>query len=148
LATTTEVSQTAPPLCVDLDGTLVATNTFHETLVAVAGHPAVLAALPRWLVAGQTVLKRELARGAALDPALLPYNQSLLEYLRQEKASGRYLVLATAADYSLAEAVNAHLGLFDEIIASDGVCTLRGEAKAKALADRFGVQGFAYAGNA
>jgi len=103
-----------PPLCVDLDGTLIATNTLHETLIAVAGNPVVLASLPRWLMAGKAVLKRELARRASLDPTLLPYNQPLLEYLRREKASGRYLVLATAADRSLAEAVQTHLGLFDE----------------------------------
>jgi 4-hydroxybenzoate polyprenyltransferase/phosphoserine phosphatase len=138
---------TVPPLCVDLDGTLIATNTLHETLIAVAGNPAVLASLPRWLMAGKAVLKRELARSASLNMTLLPYNQPLLEYLRREKASGRYLVLATAADRSIAEAVQAHLGLFDEIIASDGVCNLRGKTKAKVLAERFGEQGFAYAGN-
>jgi 4-hydroxybenzoate polyprenyltransferase len=138
---------TALPLCVDLDGTLLATNTLHETLVAVAGNPTVLALIPGWLLAGKAVLKRELARRAPLDPTLLPYNRPLLEYLRKEKACGRYLVLATAADRSIAEVVNAHLGLFDEIIASDGVRNLRGEAKARALSERFGAQGFAYAGN-
>jgi len=143
----TKAVHTVPPLCVDLDSTLIATNTLHETLIAVAGNPVVLASLPRWLMAGKAVLKRELARRASLDPTLLPYNQPLLEYLRREKASGRYLVLATAADRSLAEAVQTHLGLFDEIIASDGVRNLRGKTKAQVLAERFREQGFAYAGS-
>jgi 4-hydroxybenzoate polyprenyltransferase len=137
----------ALPLCVDLDGTLVTTNTLHETLLAVAGNLAVLALLPCWLLRGKALLKRELAHRASLDPTLLPYNQPLLEYLQREKASGRYLVLATAADRSIAEAIQAHLGLFDEIIASDGVHNLRGETKARVLAERFREQGFAYAGN-
>ena len=40
-----------------------------------------------------------------------------------------------------------HLGLFDEVIASDGSHNLKGEAKARALIERFGLQGFAYVGN-
>ena len=84
----TKAVYTVPPLCVDLDGTLIMTNTLHEALIAVAGNPVVLASIPRWLVAGKAVLKRELVRRASLDPALLPYNQPLLEYLRREKASG------------------------------------------------------------
>src|SRR5262249_14195241 len=146
LTTTNKIAQ-AVPLCVDLDGTLVATNILHESLIAVAGNLTVLASILSWLVAGKAVLKRELARCAPLEPTLLPYNQPLLDYLRKEKDRGRYLVLATAADRGIAEAINEHLGLFDEIIASDGMRNLRSGAKARALVDRFGKQGFAYAGS-
>jgi hypothetical protein len=56
-------------------------------------------------------------------------------------------VLVTAADRSIAEAVAAHLGLFDAIIASEHGRNLSGGAKVGALVARFGEEGFAYAGN-
>jgi hypothetical protein len=40
-----------------------------------------------------------------------------------------------------------YLGVFDEVIASDGQTNLRGASKAEALRQRFGAGGFAYAGN-
>ncbi len=86
-------------------------------------------------------------QAAALDPALLPYNEWLVAYLREQKAVGRRLVLATAADMSMARAVADHLGLFDEVIASNGADNLKGAAKAAALVRRFGAKGFAYAGD-
>jgi 4-hydroxybenzoate polyprenyltransferase len=134
-------------LCVDLDGTLVYTNTLHEAFLATVADIHTLLAVPLWLWTGKARLKQELARRARIDPTLLPYNERLLTYLREQKCAGRYLVLVTAADRSIAEAVNAHLGLFDEIIASDGNRNLRGAEKARALVERFGVRGFSYAGN-
>ena len=81
-------------------------------------------------------------------PRSLPYNEELIEYLRAEKARGRRLVLATAADGAVARSVASHLGLFDEVIASDGAHNLKGENKAASLVERFGEKGFSYAGNA
>ena len=43
-------------------------------------------------------LKRVATVAVRPDPALLPYNQPLLAFLRAEKARGRCIVLATAAD--------------------------------------------------
>ena len=136
------------PLCVDLDGTLVRTDTLVETaLSCLFRNPLALFRLPSWLAAGRAVLKQELAARARIDVALLPYNENLINFLRQEKAGGRKIVLATAADKQIALAVADHLGLFDEIIASDGVRNLKGETKAAVLVDRFGDRGFWYAGN-
>ena len=135
-------------LCVDLDGTLVNTNTLHEAFVAACSDLSTLLAIPAWLRAGgKARLKQELAQRAQLDPLLLPYNEALLTYLRAQKCAGRSLVLVTAADRSIAEAVAAHLGLFDAIIASEHGRNLGGGAKVGALVARFGEEGFAYAGN-
>ena len=46
------------------------------------------------------------------------------------------------------DAVAEHAGLFDGVIASDGVNNLKGQAKADALVERYGKGGFDYAGNA
>jgi 4-hydroxybenzoate polyprenyltransferase len=57
------------------------------------------------------------------------------------------IVLCTATDTSVAERVAAHVGLFDEVIASDGRINAKGEAKAALLVARFGERGFDYVGN-
>src|SRR6185437_3911264 len=89
----------APPLCVDLDGTLVRTDMLFETLVAaLRRNPLLALRLPLWLAAGRARLKRELASRAVFAPAALPYDEQVLETLRRERCAGRRLVLATASD--------------------------------------------------
>jgi 4-hydroxybenzoate polyprenyltransferase/phosphoserine phosphatase len=134
------------PLCVDLDGTLVRTDTLLEaalSLGATGRAPAMLAALSR----GRAGFKARMAELAPPDPALLPYNEALLDYLRAQRAKGRRIVLATAANEAVARGIAAHLGLFDEVIASTDARNLKGAAKAEALVARFGAGGFVYAGD-
>lgn len=135
------------PLCVDLDGTLLRTDVLAESLVGIlfSGRPSAILALLG--ARDRSELKRVATVAVPPDPALLPYNQPLLAFLRAEKARGRFIVLATAADRAAAELVADHLGLFDEVLASDGVTNLKGKAKAAALVRRFGQGGFVYAGN-
>jgi 4-hydroxybenzoate polyprenyltransferase/phosphoserine phosphatase len=136
------------PLCVDLDGTLLTIDTLQEAAVAAClRDPLTVLALPGWLARGKARLKAELAQLWAFDPAQLPYNLVFLAYLQEQKARGRRLVLATAADRRIAQKIADHLGLFDEVIASDGVHNLSGAAKAAALVERFGAKAFVYAGN-
>jgi len=136
------------PLCVDMDGTLLRIDTLHEAaLAAFAGDPRTLLQAPGWLAAGKQRLKAELGRRWSFDPALLPYHPEFLAWLREQHAAGRHIVLCTAANHAVAEQVAGHLGLFDEVIASDETRNLRGPAKAEALVARFGERGFAYAGN-
>ena len=135
------------PLCVDLDDTLVRTDTLVEGLLALAGGLR-FAALVGAFAGGRAGLKARVAALAPLDPSVLPYNETLLAYLREQRAAGRRIVLATAANAVVAAGVAAHLGLFDEVIASSATRNLKGEAKAAALVERFGRGGFAYAGDA
>jgi 4-hydroxybenzoate polyprenyltransferase len=139
--------QTRPlPLCVDLDGTLVRSDTLVDSLAAGVRNWRIWWAL-LGIFGGRAALKRRIAELEPVEAASLPYNAELLEYLRGEKARGRMLVLATAADRRTADAVAAHLEFFDSVIASDGVRNLRGQHKANALVERFGEKGFVYAGN-
>jgi 4-hydroxybenzoate polyprenyltransferase len=135
------------PLCVDLDGTLLRSDALVEGVLAAATDWRILPALADLVRRGRAALKERIASIAPLDPELLPYNAELIEFLRREKARGRRIVLATAADARVAGAIAAHLQLFDEVIASDGQTNLKGGAKAQALAVRFGEKGFVYAGN-
>lgn len=135
------------PLCVDLDGTLLRADTLVEGMVVLAGQLRV-APLVAGLAAGRAALKARVAALAPPDPALLPYRDALLDYIRVERARGRWIVLTTAASQEVADRVAGHLGLFDEVIASSAQRNLKGAAKAEALVARFGVRGFAYAGDA
>jgi len=103
--------------------------------------------VPVWFLSGRAHLKRQIAARATVDPARLTYIQPFVDYLRAEKNRGRKLVLASASDRELVEKVAAHVGLFDEVFASDGHTNLRAHAKCAALTARFGPRGFDYAGN-
>lgn len=120
----------------------------HESaLRAVRDRPFDILRIPFWLLEGKAVLKRRLADGSPFDAASLPYNVELTDWLRQQKAAGRTLILCTASDIAIATAIAGHLGMFDEVMASDGVLNLAGANKAAALERRFGRAGFDYAGN-
>ena len=137
------------PLCVDLDGTLVKSDTFVDSLMVLARrHPLALLRTPSWATKGKAHLKSQVAALAALDVAHLPYNRPLLDYLRDEHATGRKLYLATGADRLLAWSVAAHLGIFDDVMASDGAVNLTGNNKLQHLEQRFASDGFDYIGNA
>ncbi len=135
------------PLCVDLDGTLVFTDTLYESLLAVLRRqPWLLALIPFWLARGRAYLKSELAHRALLDASLLPYNLDLIAWLEKHKQNGRDLVLVTAANQSVAESVNKVTGLFTEVLGSDDRSNLKGKQKANVLRQRFPA-GFDYVGD-
>jgi len=143
-----ESSTAKLPLCVDLDGALVRVDTMQEAAFGSAlADWLVLFRIPVWLSIGKARLKQELATRWQFDPAHLPYNDTLLDYLRRERARGRPIVLTTAAPRQVAERIAVHLGLFDQVIASDGVTKLRGRAKAEVLCRSFGQKSFIYVGN-
>ena len=136
------------PLAVDLDGTLVLGDTLHESLLALLRrNPLLLLAMPLWLLRGKAAFKRELARRVLPDPARLAWNLPFLEWLRGQRGR-REIVLCTAADAGIAQAVADHAGVFDAVMASDGAHNLSGTRKGEALVARFGERGFDYAGNA
>jgi hypothetical protein len=136
-----------PPLFVDLDGTLVSTDTTVECILALLNRPLRLGSAFYALRHGRAAMKQATAAAAALEPARLPYNERLLARLRDEAAAGRSLVLATGADQQIAAAVAAHLGLFEAVLASDGKTNLVGGSKLAAIRGMVGGQPFSYAGN-
>ncbi len=136
------------PLCVDLDGTLVRSDTLVDSTLALARQsPLNLLKIPGWLRGGKAALKRKITQAVELDVVHLPYNRELLQYLERQHALGRPLYLATAADSVLANRVAAHVGLFSGVLASDGAHNLAGENKLAAFQARF-PEGFCYIGNA
>lgn len=137
------------PLVVDLDRVLVRTDLLVESLMVLAkSRPARLLAALSSLAGGPAHFKHRLAQEVIPDVVTLPFDEDFLDFLGQQKAAGRPLVLVTAADLRLAEAVAAHTGLFDEVICSDGINNVNARIKRDRLVARFGERGFDYAGNA
>ena len=136
------------PLVVDLDGTLVKTDLLLETASQfVLAQPLRCFKLLSWLAQGKSAMKSHLAQDTSIDARALPYNEELLTWLKQEKTQGRVIVLATASHRLLAEQVADHLGLFDEVLATDGSTNLKASAKCAALVAKYGDKGFDYFGN-
>lgn len=130
-----------PPLvcCFDLDGTVIETDLLYESLILLAKqHPEQLLKVPLWLLQGRNVLKARVAERVELAAELLPYRQSILELIDELRERGCRIALATASHRRLAEAVAAHLGVFDEVMATDGAVNLKGSAKAALLNEKFG----------
>lgn len=138
----------AKPLVVDLDGTLVKTDLLFESANRyIAEYPLLLFRLLLWLLTGKAMLKANLATACAIDPALLPYNESLVSWLRQERAKGRHLVLATASHQKQAAGIAAYLDLFDDVLATREGVNLKSHKKRDMLVERYGAGGYDYIGN-
>ncbi|AZO31434.1 UbiA family prenyltransferase [Mesorhizobium sp. M1B.F.Ca.ET.045.04.1.1] len=142
-------TKSSVPLVVDLDGTLIHSNLLVESVIALVKRSFLsILLLPLWLMGGKAAFKAQVTKRVALDLSALPFNRPLVEHLKREKARGRRLVLATGAHESLAHEIAHQLGLFEEVFASDGKRNLTSHDKLAALRDRFGTDGFDYAGNA
>jgi 4-hydroxybenzoate polyprenyltransferase len=136
------------PLVIDLDGALLATDTLWECiLLFVKQNPLGTFRLALWLFGGKARFKSRLADAVELDVSVLPYRVALVSWLLDQKAQGRELLLATAANRNLADRVAAHLGLFDGVVASDGIHNAKGAAKTEMIREALRGQPFEYAGN-
>jgi 4-hydroxybenzoate polyprenyltransferase len=136
------------PLVVDLDGTLLRTNSLIESILPLARmKPWILLKLPLWWLKGRAYLKHRVAAAVTPDLHGLPYRPEVVEFLREQKRQGRSLILATGADQKLATEINGELGLFDAVLASDGHTNLVGKDKRERLIASFGLRGFDYIGN-
>jgi 4-hydroxybenzoate polyprenyltransferase/phosphoserine phosphatase len=136
------------PLVVDLDGTLARTDLLVESFVAlIKQNPVYILATLFWFLRGKAYLKRQISQRVNLDISVLPYHQELIDHLREQRARGRQIVLATGTDEQIARQVADHLGLFDKVLGSDGTTNLSGRDKRDRLLEEFGEKKFDYAGN-
>lgn len=142
-----ELKEVRRPLCVDLDNTLLRSDSLWEAFVRVAkNRPSAISQLPRLLGRGKLAAKVFLHEQAALDPALLPYNQDVIKQIHFGIQQGRRIVMITGSPIGFATKVAEHLGLFEEVIAS-GEINMVGREKVLALNRRFGVKAWDYIGD-
>ncbi len=136
-------------LVVDLRGTLLRSDMLFESLWSAFSrewrNPLLSVAA---LIGGRASLKRHLAMASRVETATLPYDPKVIAFVQAWRESGGRTALVTATDRDLAEAIAAHLGIFDEAHGSDGKLKLKGDRKGQFLEERFGSKGFAYVGDA
>lgn len=82
------MSPPSPPgsvIAVDLDGTLILTDTLHESVLALLReHPFKTFTLLFWLLRGKAFLKAKIAEYVQPSAALLPYYNLFLSWLREK----------------------------------------------------------------
>jgi len=136
------------PLVVDMDGTLIRSDLLVESffaLLSTAPHRALLATVS--LVRGRAAFKARVGKEVTLNLRHLPLSDAMVSLLRDEKAKGRRIYLASAGHGDYVRGLAEELGLFDGVFASDEQTNLRGATKAQVLSDAFGPGGFDYAGD-
>ncbi len=134
-------------IVVDLDGTLVNSDMLVENLFLFLHlHPLRIFELFIWLFAGKAYCKRRLADTVLPEVGDLPYHRAVLTWLEQQRDGGARLVLATASDKRIADAVAEYLGIFAEVLGTEDK-NLSSEQKRVVLVERFGEKQFEYIGN-
>ena len=129
------------PLVLDLDGTLIAGDLLYKSFFSILRrNPLIAFSCAAWLLKGRAALKRQLALRNRIDWERLELHQDVLALARNEKAAGRTIVLATAADAVLAGQLASRLGFIDQLHASDGERNLTGAAKAESVPRRTAVR--------
>lgn len=135
-------------LVVDLDGSLVKSDTLLESLLLLIKQNVLLTVLlPFWLLKGKAAFKARIAEAVSFDARYLPYNEDVLAFVQEKKQAGCSVYLATGANSKIAQAVSDYLQIFDGIFASDALVNLTGQRKTDKLNQHFGENNYAYIGN-
>lgn len=135
------------PLIVDLDRTLLKTDTLIEQfLVLLIKAPRAALRSLLALRQGKASFKRAIIDDAPLDAEALAINETLLEYLNDQRDQGRALHLVTAADQRVADAVAGKIEIFESAVGTNRDHNLKGIHKRDYLVETF-PDGFSYAGD-
>jgi hypothetical protein len=134
------------PIVVDLDGTLIFNDISRESLgLFCLRFPWKIILLPFWAFRGVAYGKRRLAEEINIDPKTLRYNKLVTEFIQ---AHGDHRIfLATGADQKYANLVAEYLGVFEQVLASDGIVNNISVHKARRLDALLGKGGYIYLGN-
>jgi 4-hydroxybenzoate polyprenyltransferase/phosphoserine phosphatase len=136
------------PIVVDLDGTLVRSDLLVESTFAHLGtNPLRVLNLFSAILRGKAAFKAEIAAKTDIDVSHLPYDEDVVSLIRQRRAEGNQVYLASASNERYVRDVADHLGLFDGCFASNNKENLSSRSKARRLVEAFGEGGFDYVGN-
>lgn len=147
-----EQVQTDVPLVVDFDGTMQLTDVTKALLLWVAQRfPHKLAGLMLLYGRhGRAALKlklEEMAEWHGFVPNL-PWEETVLGRMVEEKAKGRDVVIVTGSTTKLVKRIVESKGLDYEVVGTnDRAVNLTGPRKAAYLTTRWGDKGFDYVGN-
>src|ERR1700712_1847056 len=114
------------PLVLDLDGTLIADDLLYKSFFSILRrNPFIVFGCARWLLTGRAARNRQLALRNRHNWDPLELHQAVVALAIREKAAGRAIVLATAADAVLAGQLASRLSFVDQMFGSDGERNLK-----------------------
>lgn len=132
----------------DLDGTLIKTDTLHETIiVCLKKKPLGIFKLLFWFFSGKAYFKKKVSELVELDFNELPQNKEFVNFLCNERKIGRQLILATGSSKKIAKQAFNFFGIFDKFISSDDQTNLTGTNKLNRIIRENDHKPFSYAGN-
>jgi len=135
-------------LCIDLDNTLILTDSLIESfLLSIKKNPVVLILFPFWLLKGKENFKEKISERVTLPVINLPFNKKIIKNIQNAKDENRIVVLATASTKKIADQIANHLQIFDIVESSRKDFNLKGKNKRDKLVGMFGEKGFDYAGD-
>ncbi|MBH83720.1 MAG: hypothetical protein CMP70_03480 [Flavobacteriales bacterium] len=137
------------PIVVDLDGTLIFSDVLIESAISCLKSSLYkfLKSIFLLFTKGKAAFKEMISINSDINIKTLPYNKELIEWLINQKENGRHIVLCTGSNHLYAKKIANHLGIFDQVIASNNTQNLVGVKKADFLSNKFGKKGFDYIGN-
>ena len=127
------------PLCIDLDGTLLKTDLFLETLILNIKQRPILFFIIPWLICRHGVSYVKHLLSARISPRMdtLPLNRKVLDLIHREKRKNRAVYLVTAACSSQAQAVADRMGIFTDVFSSGKNSNLKSSSKRDFLLSLF-----------
>jgi len=135
-------------LVVDLDHSLIKIDLLQlSSKKALLKNPLLIFLMPYWFFLGKGFLKHQLVKRVDINIEKLPFNQEVIKYIRERKALGDKIILATASHKIYANQVAEYLNFFNEVMASDKYFNLSSHNKAKKLIEKFGDKNFDYIGD-
>lgn len=136
-------------LAVDLDNSLIYGDTLYESLLKLLKTQPLVVFKVLWLLcfSSRNSVKRFVSDKASIDPALLSYNQDVLDLIESVKGREGRVILVSGADESIVKSVSHHLGLFDAFFASNQTINLVGGEKVKVIQQYFNNEPFCYVGD-
>jgi 4-hydroxybenzoate polyprenyltransferase len=141
-----EIQSSSSLLCVDLDGTLLKSNSFFEVCwYAMRRHPRLLFQLPLWLLSGQAEVWRQIVRYGPFPVDSWPLNTEAASFVKNQMKRRR-VYLVTGASQTIAEQFANHFGGFSGVFGSKET-HLVGDRKAQLLEQQFGAKLFDYLGD-
>ncbi|RYZ88739.1 MAG: hypothetical protein EOP06_10445, partial [Proteobacteria bacterium] len=134
-------------LAVDLDRTLIKADLLEEAIfLYLKKRPWGIFMLISALLKSRVNLKNYLVKNVDIKVELLPYNNKVIERIKQEKESGSLIVLASASPKKFVSAVADHVGYFDNVIATEEN-NLKGAEKLAALKEQYPNAEISYIGD-
>ncbi len=127
------------PLVIDLDGTMLYSDTLIEGIAAglfqkpfgtLTGCASAVFSVPKF--------KAWIFRNVEVDYDAIPANDRLIAWLEEEKAKGREIHLVSAANQGVVDKLANRFGIFDSAHGSSESHNLKGRNKRKFIVENFG----------